>query len=172
MTSNQTALFAWFDRGDKPPLLERPKRPNFKLGEIPACLTALSPPSPRRSGRGGLAVVRLSWRAGVCHRRQMFSTVRQEISLRPSIAPTHTIQLAKSFAAKKSLMKSSSPSCARRAHSHARTTVEISCHGGLLPARLVLVTHRWRWCAAGRAGRIYQSARFLNGRIDLATRRY
>ena len=46
-------------------------------------------------------------------------------------------------------------------------TVEISCHGGLLPAKLVLDTLLAHGARAAGPGEFTRRA-FLNGRIDLA----
>jgi tRNA modification GTPase len=64
-------------------------------------------------------------------------------------------------------MKCCWPFCARRARSRARTRWKSSCHGGILPAKLVLDTLLENGARVAEPGEFTRRA-FLNGRIDLA----
>ena len=117
-------------------------------------------------GEGGLAVVRLSGAQAFAVADKCFFPAGKS-SLKPSAAPTHTIQFGKIVRTGKVIDE------VLLAVLHApRTftredTVEISCHGGLLPAKLVLDTllaHGARLAGPGE----FTKRAFLNGRLDLA----
>ena len=133
-------------------------------------------------GEGGLAVVRISGAQALPIADKSFLPVGKSSS-RPSAAATHTIQFGKI------IRKSKSPSVVLPAGSGGdefqvvdevllavmrapRTftredTAEITCHGGLLPAKLVLDTLLENGARLAEPGEFTRRA-FLNGRIDLA----
>jgi tRNA modification GTPase len=87
--------------------------------------------------------------------------------LLPSAAPTHTIQFGKIVRDGK-VIDEVLLAVLRAPRTFTREdSVEISCHGGLLPAKLVLdtlLTHGARLAEPGE----FTKRAFLNGRIDLA----
>jgi tRNA modification GTPase len=125
-------------------------------------ITAIATPL----GEGGLAVIRLSGTdaliiADACFRPLGLS------ALRPSTAPTHTIHLGK-IVRRGQAMDEVLLSVLRAPRTFTREdTVEISCHGGLLPARMVLQTLLENGARLAAPGEFTRRA-FLNGRIDLA----
>ena len=125
-------------------------------------ITAIATPL----GEGGLAVVRLSGTnalkiADACFRPLGMS------SLPPSTAPSHTIHLGK-IMRRGQAVDEVLLSVLRAPRTFTREdTVEISCHGGLLPARLVLETLLENGARLATPGEFTRRA-FLNGRIDLA----
>ncbi len=107
-------------------------------------------------GEGGLAVVRLSGAKAFAVADQSFQPVGKS-SLKPSAAPTHTIQFGK-IIRDENVIDEVLLAVLRAPRTFTREdTVEISCHGGLLPAKLVLDTLLAKRRAAGRAGRIHQT---------------
>lgn len=131
-------------------------------------------------GEGGLAVVRLSGEKAFAIADKSFLPIGKT-SLKPSAAPTHTIQFGKIVRPKTS--DSLAPTggegefetidevllaVLRAPRTFTREdTVEISCHGGLLPAKLVLDTLLANGARMAEPGEFTKRA-FLNGRIDLA----
>src|ERR1017187_1024191 len=90
-------------------------------------------------GEGGLAVIRLSGANAFAIADKCFSPAGKN-SLKPSAAPTHTIQFGKIVRDGKVIDEVLlAVLCAPRTFTR-EDTVEISCHGGLLPAKLVLDT--------------------------------
>ena len=88
-------------------------------------------------GEGGLAVVRLSGAEALRIADQCFLPTGKN-SLKPSAAPTHTIQFGKMVRDGK-VIDEVLLAVLRAPRTFTREdTVEISCHGGLLPAKLVL----------------------------------
>jgi len=138
-------------------------------------------------GEGGLAVVRLSGPKALVIVEKCFQPVGKS-SLKPTAAPTHTIHYGKIV---RPLTPALSPSDGARETEKAgqgafqvvdevllavmrapRTftredTVEITCHGGILPAKLVLDTLLECGARLAEPGEFTRRA-FLNGRIDLA----
>src|SRR5438132_4638433 len=117
-------------------------------------------------GEGGLAVVRLSGPDAFAVADKSFVPIGQS-SLKPSAAPTHTIQYGKivhngQFVDEVILAVLRAPRTYTREH-----TVEITCHGGLLPAKLVLDTLLENGARLALPGEFTKRA-FLNGRLDLA----
>ena len=105
-------------------------------------------------GEGGLAVVRLSGAQALAIADKSFQPVGKS-SLKPSAAPTHTIQFGKIVRDGK-VIDEVLLAVLRAPRTFTREdTVEISCHGGILPAKLVLDTLLAKRRAAGRAGRIH-----------------
>jgi tRNA modification GTPase len=117
-------------------------------------------------GEGGLAVLRLSGAQAFAIADQCFQPVGKS-SLKPSAAPTHTIQFGKIVRAEK-VLDEVLLAVLRAPRTFTREdTVEISCHGGLLPAKLVLDTLLTNGARLAEPGEFTKRA-FLNGRIDLA----
>jgi len=136
-------------------------------------------------GEGGLAVVRISGSQALAIADKSFLPGGKS-SLKPSVAPTHTIQYGKIVRYKKTF-DSLAPSggedwgegdfqvvdevllaVLRAPRTFTREdTVEISCHGGILPAKLVLDTLLANGARLAEPGEFTRRA-FLNGRIDLA----
>jgi tRNA modification GTPase len=117
-------------------------------------------------GEGGLAVIRLSGARAFAIADQSFLPVGKS-SLKPSAAPTHTIQFGKIVRDEK-VIDEVLLAVLRAPRTFTREdTVEISCHGGLLPAKLVLDTLLAHGARLAEPGEFTRRA-FLNGRIDLA----
>ena len=117
-------------------------------------------------GEGGLAVIRLSGAQAFAIADRCFQPVGKT-SLRPSFAPTHTIQFGKIVFGDK-VIDEVLLAVLRAPRTFTREdTVEISCHGGLLPAKLVLDTLLAHGARLAEPGEFTKRA-FLNGRIDLA----
>ena len=117
-------------------------------------------------GEGGLAVVRISGARALDIADKSFSPVGKN-SLKPSAAATHTIQYGKiirggNVVDEVLLVVLRAPRTFTR-----EDTVEISCHGGILPAKLVLDTLLENGARPAEPGEFTRRA-FLNGRIDLA----
>jgi tRNA modification GTPase len=117
-------------------------------------------------GEGGLAVVRLSGPQALAIADKSFLPIGKD-SLKPSAAATHTIQFGKIVRQGRSvdevlLAVLRAPRTFTR-----EDTVEITCHGGLLPAKLVLDTLLENGARPAEPGEFTRRA-FLNGRIDLA----
>jgi tRNA modification GTPase len=117
-------------------------------------------------GEGGLAVVRLSGARALAIADESFRPTGRN-SLKPSDAPTHTIHFGKIIRGK-TVIDEVLLAVLRRPRTFTREdTVEISCHGGLLPAKLVLDTLLGLGARMAEPGEFTKRA-FLNGRIDLA----
>jgi tRNA modification GTPase len=117
-------------------------------------------------GEAGLSVVRLSGANAFAIADQCFSPTGKS-SLKPSAAPTHTIQYGKITRAEK-IIDEVLLAVLRAPRTFTREdTVEISCHGGILPAKLVLDTLLANGARLAEPGEFTKRA-FLNGRIDLA----
>jgi tRNA modification GTPase len=117
-------------------------------------------------GEGGLAVVRISGAQALAVADKSFQPVGKN-SLKPSAAPTHTIQFGKIVRSGK-IIDEVLLAVLRAPRTFTREdTVEISCHGGILPAKLVLDTILENGARLAEPGEFTRRA-FLNGRIDLA----
>ncbi len=117
-------------------------------------------------GEGGLAVVRLSGAQAFAIADKCFQPSGKN-SLKPSAAPTHTIQFGKIVRGEK-VIDEVLVAVLRAPRTFTREdTVEISCHGGLLPAKLVLDALLASGARLAEPGEFTKRA-FLNGRIDLA----
>lgn len=117
-------------------------------------------------GEGGLAVIRVSGPGALAVLDRCFTPTGQAAP-KPSQCPSHTIHYGHIVRAGKvidevllSLMR------APRTFT-CEDTAEISCHGGLLPAKLVLDTVLEAGARLAHPGEFTRRA-FLNGRIDLA----
>ncbi len=117
-------------------------------------------------GEGGLAVVRISGPQTLAVADKSFLPVGKN-SLKPSAATTHTIHYGKIVRQDRSVDEVLL-AVLRAPHTFTREdTVEITCHGGLLPAKLVLDTLLENGARPAEPGEFTRRA-FLNGRIDLA----
>ncbi len=117
-------------------------------------------------GEGGLAVIRLSGTNAFAIADKCFLPFGKS-AVPPSAAPTHTIHYGKINRNGRSvdevmLAVMRGPRTLTR-----EDVVEITCHGGLLPARLVLETVLENGARLAEPGEFTRRA-FLNGRIDLA----
>ena len=125
-------------------------------------ITAIATPL----GEGGLAVVRISGAQALAIADECFQPGGKN-SLKPSTAPTHTIQFGKIVRGEK-VIDEVLLAVLRAPRTFTREDiVEISCHGGLLPAKLVLDTLLSHGARLAEPGEFTKRA-FLNGRIDLA----
>ena len=129
---------------------------------LDAAIAAIATPL----GEGGLAVVRLSGANAFAVADKCFLPVGKS-SLKPSVAPTHTIQFGK-ITRDGAAIDEVLLAVLRAPRTFTREdTVEISCHGGLLPAKLVLDALLASGARQAEPGEFTKRA-FLNGRIDLA----
>src|ERR1700679_2293502 len=117
-------------------------------------------------GEGGLAVVRISGQGALAVADKSFLPSGKN-SLKPSAAGSHTIQYGNIVGDGK-VIDEVLLAILRAPRTFTREdTVEISCHGGLLPAKLVLDTVLENGARLATPGEFTRRA-FLNGRIDLA----
>ena len=117
-------------------------------------------------GEAGLAVVRLSGPQALAIADRSFEPAGKS-SQSPSAAPTHTIQFGKIHRHGR-LVDEVLLAVLRAPRTFTREDcVEISCHGGVLPAKLVLDTLLTNGARLAEPGEFTKRA-FLNGRIDLA----
>ena len=117
-------------------------------------------------GEGGLAVVRLSGPQALAIADKSFLPIGKN-SLKPSAATTHTIQFGKIVRGKNTIDEVLLAVLRAPRTFTREDTVEITCHGGLLPAKLVLDTLLENGARPAEPGEFTRRA-FLNGRIDLA----
>src|SRR5512140_2825275 len=117
-------------------------------------------------GEGGLAVIRISGPRALAVADRCFAPAGKGSS-KPSAAPTHTILFG-------NIVHQGKPvdevllSVMRAPRTFTREdVVEITCHGGLLPAKLVLDTALANGARLAEPGEFTRRA-FLNGRLDLA----
>lgn len=117
-------------------------------------------------GEGGLAVIRISGAQALAVADRIFSPAGKK-SVRPSAAGSHTIQFGHVVRDNKTIDE------VLVAVMHAPRTftredvVEITCHGGILPAKAVLEAALASGARLAEPGEFTRRA-FLNGRIDLA----
>src|SRR5258708_17651071 len=117
-------------------------------------------------GEGGIAVVRLSGPRALLIADQSFEPVGKS-SRKPSEAATHTIHYGK-VVHKGKVVDEVLLAVMRAPRTFTREdVVEITCHGGILPAKLVLDTVLENGARLAEPGEFTRRA-FLNGRIDLA----
>lgn len=117
-------------------------------------------------GEGGLAVIRISGKDALAVADRCFTPGVKD-GVRPSTAQTHTIhyghvQRGGTRLDEVLLSVMRAPRTFTREH-----VVEITCHGGVLPAKLVLDAVLASGARAAEPGEFSRRA-FLNGRIDLA----
>ena len=117
-------------------------------------------------GEGGLAVVRISGTQALEIADKCFEPIGKS-SAKPSAAATHTIHYGK-------IMRDGQAidevlvSVMRAPRTYTREDiVEVTCHGGLLPAKLVLDAALAGGARLAEPGEFTKRA-FLNGRLDLA----
>ena len=117
-------------------------------------------------GEGGLAVIRISGTQALTIADQVFQPAGKS-SVKPSLALTHTIQYGHVIRDGRrvdevlvAVMRA--PRTLTR-----EDVVEITCHGGLLPAKLVLDAVLASGARMALPGEFTKRA-FLNGRLDLA----
>ena len=116
-------------------------------------------------GEGGLAVVRVSGRDATTVADRCFEPVGR--STRTAEAPSHTIQYGR-VRWQGRVVDEVLVAVLRAPRTFTREdTVEVSCHGGLLPAKLVLDALLSSGARSAEPGEFTRRA-FLNGRIDLA----
>ena len=117
-------------------------------------------------GEGGLAVIRMSGAGALAVADQSFVPVGRS-SLKPTAAPTHTIHYGR-IERQGRLIDEVLVAILRAPRTFTREDiVEITCHGGLLPAKQVLDTVLANGARLAEPGEFTKRA-FLNGRIDLA----
>jgi tRNA modification GTPase len=132
---------------------------NFDLNDT---IAAIATPV----GEGGIAVVRLSGPQSLSIADASFKPAGKT-SLAPSPATTHTIHFGK-IVRQGRVLDEVLLAVMRAPRSFTRQdVVEITCHGGLLPAKLVLDTLLENGARLAAPGEFTRRA-FLNGRIDLA----
>ena len=131
---------------------------NFEFDTIAAIATPL--------GEGGLAVVRLSGPKALQIAGAAFRPAGRD-ALPPAEAPTHTLHYGRIFRAGQ-LVDEVLLAVMRAPRTFTREDmVEISCHGGLLPAKMVLDAVLENGARLAEPGEFTRRA-FLNGRLDLA----
>ncbi|HEY3763423.1 MAG TPA: tRNA uridine-5-carboxymethylaminomethyl(34) synthesis GTPase MnmE [Verrucomicrobiae bacterium] len=117
-------------------------------------------------GEGGLAVIRISGDQALAVADKIFLPVGKGSS-KPSQATSHTIQYGKVVRGD-DVIDEVLLAVLRAPRTFTREdTVEISCHGGILPAKLVLDAILAAGARLAEPGEFTRRA-FLNGRIDLA----
>ncbi|HEY4953070.1 MAG TPA: tRNA uridine-5-carboxymethylaminomethyl(34) synthesis GTPase MnmE, partial [Verrucomicrobiae bacterium] len=116
-------------------------------------------------GEGGLAVIRISGSQALIVAGKSFLPVGKD-SLKPSTAPTHTIHFGKIIRAGKTIDEVLLAVLLAPRTFTREDTVEITSHGGILPAKLVLDTLLENGARLAGPGEFTRRA-FLNGRIDL-----
>src|SRR5689334_22222807 len=117
-------------------------------------------------GEGGLAVIRVSGPKSLEVADRCFRA-GGKTSMAPSAAPTHTIHFGHIVRGGQNVDEVLL-SVMRAPRTFTREdVVEISCHGGLLPAKTVLNTLLENGARLAEPGEFTRRA-FLNGRIDLA----
>jgi len=117
-------------------------------------------------GEAGLAVIRVSGSKAVAVAEQCFSP-GGGANLPPSLAPTHTLHFGHILSNGKHvdevlLAVMRAPRTFTR-----EDVIEITCHGGLLPAKMVLDAVLRSGARLAEPGEFTRRA-FLNGRLDLA----
>ncbi|HUE37567.1 MAG TPA: tRNA uridine-5-carboxymethylaminomethyl(34) synthesis GTPase MnmE [Candidatus Acidoferrum sp.] len=117
-------------------------------------------------GEGGLAVLRISGADTLAVADKIFMPEGKK-PVKPSAALTHTIHFGKIVRDGK-VIDEGLLAVMRAPRTFTREdTVEISCHGGILPAKLVLDAILANGASLAEPGEFTRRA-FLNGRIDLA----
>ncbi len=116
-------------------------------------------------GEGGLAIVRISGPQAFAIADKSFLPVGKS-SRKPSAATSHTIQYGKIVRGEK-IIDEVLLAVLRAPRTYTcEDTVEITCHGGILPVKLVLDTLLETGARLAEPGEFTRRA-FLNGRIDL-----
>src|SRR5205809_179873 len=116
-------------------------------------------------GEGGIAVIRLSGPQALQIADSSFASIGKHLAT-PSTVPSHTLHYGNIVHAGK-IIDEVMLAVMRAPRTFTREdVVEISCHGGLLPAKLVLDTVLAHGARLAEPGEFTKRA-FLNGRIDL-----
>src|SRR5215471_14472515 len=117
-------------------------------------------------GEGGLAVIRISGPNALSIADRCFAPVGRR-SLKPSAAATHTIQFGH-VVRNGQTVDEALAAVMRAPRTFTREdVVEITCHGGILPAKMVLDAALAAGARLAEPGEFTRRA-FLNGRLDLA----
>src|SRR5215831_16984186 len=117
-------------------------------------------------GEGGLAVVRISGPQALAVADKSFLPVGRN-SQKPSVATSHTIHYGR-VVRRGEMVDEVLLAVLRAPRTYTcEDTVEITCHGGILPAKLVLDTLLENGARSAGPGEFTRRA-FLNGRLDLA----
>jgi len=141
-------------------LLHRQELPN-KVNCAPDTIAAIATPL----GEGGIAMIRLSGPQSLAIADACFRPAAQ--FSKPSAAATHTLHYGW-VVRRGRVVDDVLLSVMRAPRTFTREdVVEITCHGGLLPAKLVLDTVLENGARLAGPGEFTRRA-FLNGRIDLA----
>ena len=136
---------------------QRPPEPGMLADTIAAIATPL--------GEGGLAVIRMSGAKAFAIAERCFVPAGKA-SQKPSAAPTHTIHFGHVRRDGK-VLDEVLLAVMRAPRTFTREdVVEITCHGGVLPAKLVLDAVLAGGARLAEPGEFTRRA-FLNGRIDL-----
>ena len=117
-------------------------------------------------GEGGLAVIRISGTQALAVADKIFSPVGKQ-SLKPSAAASHTIQFGHVVRDGKTIDEVLIAVMRAPRTFTREDIVEITCHGGILPAKLVLDAVLANGARMAEPGEFTRRA-FLSGRIDLA----
>lgn len=116
-------------------------------------------------GESGLAVIRISGPDALAVADRCFNPAGKS-SLKPSVAPTHTLHYGH-IARGGQVIDEVLLAVMRAPRTFTREdAVEISCHGGVLPAKLVLDTVLAAGARLAQPGEFTKRA-FLHGRLDL-----
>ena len=130
-------------------------------GVVGDTIAAISTPL----GEGGLAIVRISGPQALAVAERCFLPVGRR-SQKPTTAPSHTVHYGRVMLRNR-LVDHVLHTVFRAPRSFTREdTVEISCHGGPLPAKLVLDAALAAGARLAEPGEFTRRA-FLNGRLDL-----
>lgn len=131
-------------------------------GQLDETIAAIATPV----GEGGLAVIRISGAQALIVADRIFSPVGQK-SVKPSAAASHTIQFGHVVRDGK-VVDEALAAVMRAPRTFTREdVVEITCHGGIVPAKAVLDAALSSGARLAEPGEFTRRA-FLNGRIDLA----
>jgi tRNA modification GTPase len=117
-------------------------------------------------GEGGLAVVRISGPQALAIADKSFVAAGKQ-STKPSATTSHTILHGKVVRRGETVDEVLLAVLRAPRTYTCEDTVEITCHGGILPAKLVLDTLLENGARPAEAGEFTRRA-FLNGRMDLA----
>ncbi len=117
-------------------------------------------------GEGGIAIVRISGKGALGIADQIFQSLGSK-RVKPSQAPTHTLHHGRVLDQNRQVDEVLLAVMRGPRSYTGGDTVEISCHGGLLPAKRVLEVVLQHGARMAMPGEFTRRA-FLNGRLDLA----
>jgi tRNA modification GTPase len=117
-------------------------------------------------GEGGLAVIRISGARALAISDAIFSPAGKN-SVKPSAAASHTIQFGHIVRDGKTIDEALLAVMRAPRTFTREDIVEITCHGGVLPAKMVMDAALSSGARLAEPGEFTRRA-FLNGRIDLA----